>query len=369
MPKWNIPPANPSHVYLARARELEPETDKRIKNQHVVSKVLLKGFATRGARSTGLQLTPFDLRYGYERQPKGLAGCGVVPDFLKSASESAERLWKNVEDQLHTAIDAARQGHLHDRNSHSQAMADCIALHLVRSIRYLKLHQAIIVESAENTCQEVMHSRKALLETEFKRRYGLYPAGPEALALILEEPISEWLELDRRGILARASIEAMFRRVRDAFRSLAIEVLHVPHGCELLIADSPAVTLQYLAGNTSIIPNVAIGDAHSVVLPLARDCMVAIGPNPEDGQLSPDQVIFFNRLQIQMAYRYVYYRPGSRLKALVQATMPTRAQQQILSAIVKSVPTSFPRRPVLVINEFTRGRGGGLHPALPARLG
>jgi len=270
VPNWKIPPSDPSHIYLKHLRALEPEADKRIGNQHVVSKVLLKGFATRDA-SAGLQLTPFDLNFGRERRSKGLSGCGKVPHFLKYASESAEQLWKSVEDQLHTAIDSARRGRLHDQDSHSQAIADCIALHLVRSIRYLEMHQSIIAKSTENVREEVMHSGRAVLESEFKRRYGLHPAGPEALALILDEPISKWLELDKRGALPRASIEAMFRRVREAFRTQAIEVWHVPLGCELLISDSPAVTIRYLAGNTSVEPNVAIGDAHCVALPLARD--------------------------------------------------------------------------------------------------
>ena len=147
--------------------------------------------------------------------------------------------------------------------------------------------------------------------------------------MMIDDPILEWLELDERGILARASMEAVSSRVRETFRHLYIEVLHVPRGCELLISDSPAVTLRYLAGHNSVIPNVAIGDSHSVVLPLASDCMVAIGPAPVDAELSSDQVDYFNRLQVQIAYRYVYYRPGSTLKPLVEATMPTRAQQRI----------------------------------------
>jgi len=137
MSNWEIPPADPSEVYLKRVSELEPEADRRIKNQHVVSKVILKGFAAPGPGSASWQLTPFDLRLGRELKPRGLGGCGKVPDFLTFASESAEQLWKSVEDQLHTAIGAARAGHLHDQDAHVEAIKDGIALHLVRSLRYL----------------------------------------------------------------------------------------------------------------------------------------------------------------------------------------------------------------------------------------
>jgi len=304
-------PSGPPRCLPEGVRELESEADTRIKNQHVVSKVILKGFAAPGPPSAGWRLTPFDLRLGHEQKPRGLDGCGKVPDFLTFASASAEQLWKSVEDQLHNAIAAARAGHLHDQNAYAEAITDGIALHLVRSIRYLEMHRSIIARSTENVRHWAMHSKKVTLQTEFRRRYGLEPAGPEALAMILEDPISKWLALDKRGALIRMSMEAMFRRLREALRNQAVEVWHVPRGYELLISDSPAVTFRYLAGNTSIEPNVAIGDSNSIALPLARDCLVAIGAKAKDGELLPDQVSFFNRLQIEISHRRVYYRPGN----------------------------------------------------------
>ena len=321
MSKWVIPPADPHDVYLKRVRELESEADNRIRNQHVVSKVILKGFAAPGSRGAGWRLTPFDLRLGQEQKPRGLGGCGRVPNFLTFASESAEQLWKSVEDQLHNAIGTARAGNLHDQSAHAEAITDCIALHLVRSIRYLELHRSIIAKSTESVRQSAMHSKKAMLQSEFRRRYGLEATGPEALAIIMEDPISKWQALDKRGALIRTSMETMFRRVRDALRAQAVEVWHVPRGYELLISDSPAVAFRYLAGNTSIEPNVAIGDSDSIVLPLARDCLVAIGPEAKDSELLPDQVSFFNRLQIETSHRHVYYHPGGGLREFVQAAL------------------------------------------------
>jgi hypothetical protein len=321
MSNWVIPPADPSEVYLERVRELELEAHKRIKNQHVVSKVILKGFAAPGPGGGGWQLTPFDLHLGRELKPRGLVGCGRVPDFLKLASESAEQLWKSVEDQLHTAIGAARAGHLHDQDVHAEAIKDGIALHLVRSLRYLELHRAIVAQSIEDVRREALSSRRALLQAEFHRRYGLLAAGPEALGTLLDEHISKWRSLDTRGATVRASMEGMFRRVRVVLGPQAVEVLHVPMGYELLISDAPAFTFRYLDGNTSVMPNVAIGDSHGIALPVARDCLVAIGPKAKDDELLPDQVSLFNQLQVTIGHRYVYYRPGSGLKAFVQAML------------------------------------------------
>ena len=321
MAEWEIPPADPSEIYLERIRELEPEAHKRIKNQHVVSRVILKGFAAPGPGGKGWQLTPFDLRLGQELKARGLRGCGKLPDFLEFASESAEQLWSTVENQLDTAIKAACDGHLHDQDAHVEAIKDGIALHLVRSLRYLEIHRASVAQSIEDVRREAVHSRRALLQAEFYRRHGLLAAGPEALGTLLDEPISKWRSLDTRGATVRTSMEAMFRRVRAAFRRQAIEVWHVPIGYELLISDSPAFTFQYLDGNTSVVPNVAIGDSHGVALPVARNCLVVIGPEAKDDELLPDQVSLFNELQVTISHRYVYYRPGSRLKAFIQAML------------------------------------------------
>jgi hypothetical protein len=321
MSNWEIPPADPSDIYLQRLRELEPQADKRIRNQHVVSKVILKGFAAPGPHGAGRQLTPFDLRLGHEQKPRGLGGCGKVPDFLTFASESAEQLWKGVEDRLHAAIEIARAGHLHEQGTHVEAIMDGIALHLVRGLRYLELHRAIVAQSIEDARRAALNSRRAMLQAEFQRRHGLVAAGNEALATVLDEPISKWRALDARGAIARASMEAMFRRVCVALRSQAVEVWHVPPGYELLISDSPAFAFRYLRENTGIQLNVAIGDCHGIAMPLARDCLVVIGPKATDDELLPDQVSFFNRLQVEVGHRHVYYRPRSGLKTVVQAML------------------------------------------------
>jgi hypothetical protein len=64
MTGWTIPRADPTAVYVDLLRDLEPEASRQVRNQHVTSKVLLKGFAELGPRGKSRLLTPFDLRYG-----------------------------------------------------------------------------------------------------------------------------------------------------------------------------------------------------------------------------------------------------------------------------------------------------------------
>jgi hypothetical protein len=326
MAKWQIAPAEPVEDSLKRIRDLKASPNARVRNQHVVSRIILRGFAVPGPNGKGWQLTPFDLQLGHEQRARGLAACGRVQDFLPYASESAEQLWNStVENCLGPAIEAARDGHAHDKRAHVETVKDAIALHLVRSLRYRDVHRASVALSIENTRQTALISRRGILEAEFQRLHGLVPAGTEALAAVLEEPISRWRALDEEGVIMRARMEETFHRVRETLRPHEVEFWHVPPGSELLISDSPAVSFRYSEDHATVELNVAIGDASGIVLPLARDCLAVIGPKAKNEMLLPGMAALFNQLQVEVAHRHVYYRPGSQLQTFVQEHLPVKA--------------------------------------------
>jgi hypothetical protein len=93
-----------------------------------------------------------------------------------------------------------------------------------------------------------------------------------------------------------------------------------------------AIAFRYSRDHTRIQANVAVGDASGIALPMARDCLAVIGPQPKDEELLPSNVEVFNLLQVQEARQYVYYHPSGRLKAFVQAAIPPAAR-------APSVPT------------------------------
>jgi hypothetical protein len=99
---------------------------------------------------------------------------------------------------------------------------------------------------------------------------------------------------------------------------MPIEVWHVPGDSELLISDNAAFTFAYSDGDSKITTNMAFGDSHGAVLPIARDCLVAIGPAAKDDVLLPNTVDVFNELQVRNADAHVYFRPGSSLQTFVE---------------------------------------------------
>ncbi|WP_284749313.1 DUF4238 domain-containing protein [Amycolatopsis sp. RTGN1] len=314
MATWSFP--KPVADYDTVIAELEAETGAPVTGQHVVSRVVLNGFAAPGKGSAGWELVPYDLLYGRELKKLGVRGCGKIANFLPFASASAERLWKSVEDNLGAAIKVARDGDLSSTSSHAQVIKDGIALHLVRSPRYLRIHQDSARESASVTYAEAPFSHADVLQAEFYRRHGFYAAGPDALRTLLKGSLERWEELQRSGKLARVSMAAMFERIRTGLREYDLEILRAPRGCDLIVSDAPAFTFRF-DESAKFGVGCAVGDAHGIAMPIAGDCIAVIGPAYKTHGLSRDEVELFNRVQIERAIRFVWFRPGSGLGAFV----------------------------------------------------
>jgi hypothetical protein len=192
-----------------------------------------------------------------------------------------------------------------------------IALHLVRTPHFRRIHESSFVEAVCALRKEMLENEQAMLSEEFRRRYGLEPAGAEVLELILRQLFQKWQEFEQTGVLLRVSLERSFHRVCSTLEEAAVQVLHVPAGKELIISDAPAFTFAYNPDGT-MATRMAIGNSHGIALPVTSKCLAAIGPGPKDEELLPGLVDNLNRIQIELAERQVYYKPGSSIKRFVE---------------------------------------------------
>lgn len=103
----------------------------------------------------------------------------------------------------------------------------------------------------------------------------------------------------------------------EALEKLLQKLPDVPAGKELIISDAPAFTFAYKSDGT-MATRMAIGDSHGIALPVTSKCLVEIGPEPKDEELLPDLVGDLNRMQVELAERQVYYKPGSSVKRFVE---------------------------------------------------
>jgi len=183
------------------------------------------------------------------------------------------------------------------------------------------MHRAVVAQAAESLKQTIIQSEPELLRAHFRRRFGLEPAGPEALTAVLKEPLARWMDLDAKGALVRAGIEGMFARMCECLSAQPVQVWHVPTGMRLLISDSSAVPVRLAAPRA--VQRVAIAESDVIVMPMASDCLVMVGPQAidSDSEMSAADVRLWNTLQVKTAHRYVYYHPRSGLGGFVRNTL------------------------------------------------
>jgi hypothetical protein len=190
----------------------------------------------------------------------------------------------------------------------------------------MHVHEQAVLSAVTETRLALIHERPDMLEAEFRRRFGgLVPSGVESLQVALEPYIERWLRLADAGVLARESLEAMFERVEQTFRQWEIQVWHGEPPAELLIGDVPCITVRYADANTKAIPNVAIGDASTVLMPISKNCVISIAMSPSGETMHRETVQTINDLQVMSAFGFVYYRPGSPIRQYLNDAHPARA--------------------------------------------
>ncbi|QUF04720.1 DUF4238 domain-containing protein [Actinosynnema pretiosum subsp. pretiosum] len=280
-----------------------------------MSQVLLRRFAGQDGNG-GAVLIPYDIKNNRELKSRGTAACARVDHFVPWASQSLEELWQTVENKMGAATDRIEQGR-NDLNT-IRAIRDAIALHLTRSTRYMRIHEESALRAANVAQNKVLVRYYNALGREYFEQNGRLPDGPRDLIDLADRLVRERAHAGFDGSDKRIMIEEMFRNVKQILNCHALEIWTAPPGCELLVSDAPAFTIRYSADRSAVpLFNVAVGDAHAVVMPLSRTTLACVGKKKKRAVLTVEQVDFFNRALIQNATRFVYYRPGSQLKNVV----------------------------------------------------
>lgn len=321
---WTFPPRRSSADLAQQRAVLVPQRNKLVKNQHVVSRAVLKNFSFKDANG-GDALIPYNVRTKRELRALGIGGCGKIQHFIRYASQSLEDIWKSsVEDHLHQVSASIQDGSILNKSELVTVVKDCIALHLARSPRYLEVHATSIDEAARKLRPDVIAKFKAPLSRLFFAKHGFYPAGDEALGSVVDEFIANWRRVNSDGLLERQDIQEVFERIRGTFDPLQINVMFAPSGSEFLISDAPAFTYLFDAtGRKFAKIRGAVGDSNGVGMPIARNCFVTTAPDLGMGEASAEFVDYLNTVQMEIAYEHVYYRQGSLLASFVSsATAP-----------------------------------------------
>ena len=96
---------------LRRAAALQGSANDNVRDQHVVSRVLLRRFEEPDPRDGVDKVYAFDLEYPSSSRLRPVSGCGnPVFDFVPFASRSVEQRWGAIETVLPTTLDAIDDG-------------------------------------------------------------------------------------------------------------------------------------------------------------------------------------------------------------------------------------------------------------------
>ncbi|MGW6309102.1 DUF4238 domain-containing protein [Streptomyces niveus] len=297
-----------------------------ISKQHLVSQVLLRQFAMPGPKGSCWQLLPFDVWNPERRQKlKGPRACGAAKDFVPFDSASAEDLWGSVETRVPAALAAVHAGTPFADPRHVEVLRDLVVLHYVRSHRYRGVYTNAFETVSVKLRSKLIRQYPEQVRREALYQTGLHIPGSNSLGSFTERLIkqSETTQDFETGKLFRTSIENMFNKVRAmAAAKWHLEVL-TPQSGQFLIGDNPAVTVR-----TDVTPfsyNMAVGDAHSMVLPIGPRHLLALGPKNVLGSIPRAVVDELNTVQILASDRYVYMHPRSGLEKFARAK--SRQQQ------------------------------------------
>lgn len=309
---------------LRRVRTLAPHATEHVPDQHVVSQVLLKQFAEPWGLKCEHLLAGINLKHP-EKRPAygGPKRFGKWPDFVQYASDSAEKLWQETENKLHEPLEAIKRDGEVIKPAHENVIREMIALHLVRSIPTAALHQSSWLKFRAMARQHWLQ-RPADLQALHVGLFGYWTSDLDRLELALNTYMQEPEHLVKSGALFRVSLEDRFERIRIGFQAFDLKILTAQER-EFLIGDVPVLMMREGHGGLGFFDGVGIGNADEIVMPLTPYHVAVLGQGSESREATDDEVDHYNTLQVRIAYRHVYFRPGSGLTGFVRSVLGTKA--------------------------------------------
>lgn len=291
----------------------------RVREQHVVSRALLRRFL--GPTNQGDRLISYNLQFGkaYFRGPRAV---GKLENFVKIDSLETEQLWGLTEQDLPTAIKAARTRRVLHNPKHVAVIKDAIALHFARSLDTLK--------SVEQNWQQTLAAARAAyiadrpaMEQLFYQKHGYYASGSTVAEEIADDLLSAATALNQSGAYFRLRVVDLFEEARRIAAASRLEIIWSRRRqFQFLLGDVPAITVGAGGAALGIPGGVPFGDATTVFLPLSPWRLAALHRADNFEAVGARAVRRANALQIAKARDYVYMHPDSGLEAFVASERP-----------------------------------------------
>jgi len=278
---------------------------------HVVTKALLRRFVDPATRKlTGYHLAS---RREYGKSPGSV---GWVEQFIKYRPEETEAEWRQIENRLHDAFKAVDDESIFSQPDHVETIKKCIALHWARSKVYKDLHETILEAGREWHKRQWRQHYQPLLVAAFVSKYGLYPAGPEAL-----DHINDLLyappAIITSGEFFASRVRSLVSRASGYFSTQALQIGRAAGSEQLLIGDTPM--LSFKRGESGPLRDfrAPLFEAATVVLPIGPRHVAALGRQEKWIALDASAIEMLNVYQVLAAKDWVMYHPSGALMPFV----------------------------------------------------
>jgi hypothetical protein len=323
-----------------------------VKEQHLVSRVLLRQFCVPNARGEA-QLLAHSLQYGRARLT-GPGGVAKRDHFVKIDSQETEHVWGQVEQDLSKTLAAIRTRRVLRDPHFVTLLKEAVALHFARSLDTLEMQETLMRQTLEQRRVAYLDDWEQMRELYFKKHH-LYPplASRATREEIADDLLEQTKQLSESGVLFRLRVVDLFEKARVMAGWMGLRIMS-PRSGEFLVGDVPAIPINEDTGASGLLGGVALGDATMIVLPLSPTRLLALARGPDEFVRIPAGMVReLNRYQIAHAKTQVATRPGSGLTDLVLAVArPSPASYECWGS---SVPDRRIRRP----SAIDRNRGDG----------
>ena len=296
----------------------------RVREQHLVSRALLREFCTPDARGQD-KLLAWAIQYG-KAKSTGPGGVAKRDHFVKIDSQETEHTWGRVEQAMPAALAAARTRRIFEKPKHVAVIKEAVALHFARSLDVLDTQEVLLRQALAARRAEYLRNWP-LMEALYLMKHGLYPpAGDRFREEIADDLLSQATQLVDSGVLFRLRVVDLFEKARAMASWMGLRILRPRRG-EFLIGDVPVIPIDETRGAFGLSGGVAFGDATMIVLPLGPRRLAVLVRGPDGFDVIPkSRVSQLNALQVASAKTHVVMRPGSGLEAEIRAVRPPFAK-------------------------------------------
>lgn len=285
------------------------------RNIHTVTEVLLGRFTDSATGKLKAYYLP--RRREYDNPPSMV---GRVFEYIKHDVLTHEKFWSDeVETFLPAAFAAVDDETIFNQPDLVKVLKECIALHWARSATYKEAHERLFKDVTERQKQEWFAKFKPTLASAFYDRYGLYPAGDQALAHI-NDLVHEAPEIVVSGEWFAKRVREMFDFSRNHFANNKLEIGRPPVGHQLIIGDSPALTLKSDGHSTSF--GAPLLEAGTVLLPIGPTYVIGLGKADSWVDLDAGRVDLLNAMQARAALTWVMYHPSASMSTFIDQVRP-----------------------------------------------